>query len=40
MRYRHELTDVLNLPGEIPSDINRYSARAGVTIWLPLYGAF
>lgn len=40
MRYTHELSQVLNPAEVIPPLIDRYSVRAGFTLWLPLYGAF
>ena len=39
-RYTHQLRRLLEVPGSIPPLIDRYSVRAGVTLWLPLYGAF
>lgn len=39
-RYRHELEGIRNPAGVIPSLVNRYSIRTGITLWLPLFGAF
>ena len=39
-RYTHELNQILTSDGVLPTSIDRYSVRVGVTLWLPLYGAF
>lgn len=39
-RYEHRLRDLLGSPGTMATQFDRRSVRAGVTIWLPLYGAF
>lgn len=39
-RYTHELRSLAGGPGLIPLIVDRYSVRGGVTVWLPLYGAF
>ena len=39
-RYEHRLRELALAPGAIPARFNQSSVRAGVTLWLPLYGAF
>lgn len=39
-RYEHRLRDLLGSPGNIAEQFDRRSVRGGLTIWLPLYGAF
>lgn len=38
--YRHRVLDTPTLPGAIAPRFNQSSLRAGVTLWLPLFGAF
>jgi hypothetical protein len=38
--YQHRLTDVLTVPGAVPQRFDRQSARAGMTLFLPLFGGF
>ena len=39
-RYEHRLRDLIGSPDTIATQFDRQSVRAGLTIWLPLYGAF
>lgn len=39
-RYEHQLQQTLIVPGTIPRRFDQHSVRAGLTIWLPLYGGF
>jgi hypothetical protein len=39
-RYDHRLRDLIGSPDTIATQFGRQSVRAGLTIWLPLYGAF
>lgn len=38
--YEHRTTDVATLQPGFPSRYDRNSVRAGLTVWLPLYGTF
>ena len=39
-RYEHQLRGVVTAPGSVTPRFDQNSMRAGVTLWLPLYGAF
>jgi hypothetical protein len=39
-RYEHRIREVIPVPGSVMPRFNQTSIRAGVTLWLPLYGAF
>jgi hypothetical protein len=38
--YHHRIEDPSLLATGLPPEYDRHSARIGVSIWLPLYGAF
>jgi hypothetical protein len=38
--YDYRLTGVLGLPIEFPSRFDRNAVRAGISMWLPLFGSF
>lgn len=38
--YEHRVRDLMLVPGAVAPRFNQRSVRAGVTIWLPLFGAF
>jgi len=38
--YEHQLRDLLGSPDTIPLGFRRHSVRGGITLYLPLYGAF
>ncbi len=39
-RYDHRLTDIVTVPGGFAPRYDQNSVRAGLTIWLPLFGGF
>jgi hypothetical protein len=38
--YDHQLSNIIDVANTFPRRIDRNSVRLGMTIWLPLYGAF